>query len=704
MFHQQIYTVMKPILDIMANGVNLLCGDGERRWCFPRIAAFMGDYEEAWRAGGVIHGNCVVCTMPTLRKTTEHHVNVERINHDARTGAESLRLREQYKEDPTPAALTELKDKGYHAVDLFTDKFPIPGCCIYSTIAPDLLHQASKNFHDQVFIKWCKAVSKSMGVTEKALDAELDARFQHIPAYQGLRWFNNGISHIKRWTGSEYKGMMNVFLGLATGLGDNSLLSLIRHYLDIHRLSHYLSHSDREIGQSEGTLQYLETAVIDFFGDLQNPDAPLVQTGVIKEDFMTNKLHAMVHYAEWVRQKGSLPQFSTDRTEALHRIYKRLWRASNKGHESDKIVCLNEWRTIGMLLFNEDLRLEAMKEIRAARGIPEPGLEEEGVEVEEEDEGLEEEELEEDRIDDAVGTDKDGGEGEDERGYDRLYEWEMLLQDELEFEYLGREDQTEEDFAARRERELTEIEGRKRKLCLGVRFTGLKLKGFPRELEKTAEKLGLVEKDFVQHTLRELSWIKGGRQAGLKFPRGGITLPGVEKIMVCRVFESLECVTAKVLEPNVLVKEIHRCTEAFALGRKAAWTEARHDTVLVNYDRLEDANGTMTGRRVARLWCLFTVDVLDSPSLAFVQWFQCKEDPDGVTGMFQVNKTDKYEVIELSTIECGVHLIPVFGPIGTTTPWRESTEEGTKVLRGLDAYDKFVINNYRDLDVFNLIY
>lgn len=85
---------MKPILDIMANGVNLLCGDGERRWCFPRIAAFMGDYEEAWRAGGVIHGNCVVCTMPTLRKMTEYHVNVERINHDVRTGAESLRLRE----------------------------------------------------------------------------------------------------------------------------------------------------------------------------------------------------------------------------------------------------------------------------------------------------------------------------------------------------------------------------------------------------------------------------------------------------------------------------------------------------------------------------------------------------------------------------------------------------------------------------------
>jgi hypothetical protein len=89
-------------------------------------------------------------------------------------------------------------------------------------------------------------------------------------------------------------------------------------YMDAHRLSHYSSHSDQGIGGNPGTLQYLETAVDQFFGDLKNPEGTLVQSDVIKEDFMTNKLHAMVHYAEWVRQKGTLPQFSTDRTEALH--------------------------------------------------------------------------------------------------------------------------------------------------------------------------------------------------------------------------------------------------------------------------------------------------------------------------------------------------------------------------------------------------
>ena len=118
---------------------------------------------------------------------------------------------------------------------------------------------------------------------------------------------------------------MRVFLGIGRGLCDDILLSMIKTYLEVHRLSHYPSHSDQGIGGNMGTLQYLETAIDEFFRDLQNPEGTLVQSDVIKEDFMTNKLHAMVHYAEWVRQKGSLPQFSTDCTEALHHIYKALY-------------------------------------------------------------------------------------------------------------------------------------------------------------------------------------------------------------------------------------------------------------------------------------------------------------------------------------------------------------------------------------------
>ena len=511
-FHDQLRFILQPIFDVMRDGVNLLCGDGKRRWCFPRLAAFMGDYEEAWRVCGVKRNFCVVCTMPALRQKDVDPA-VDRKNCPPRTGEESLRLRTSYKDRPET-----LKAHGYHAIDLFTDDVPFPSCSIYDSIAPDLLHQASKNFYDQVFPKWRLSVIK-LGTSDAALTAELDARFQHVPTYPGLRWFRSGISKLKRWTGKEYKGMMWVWMGVSRGLGGDILNSMVKEYLDIHRLSHYPSHSDATLGASENTLSYLESAIDGFFRHLQNPDGPLVQFASMDENYMTNKLHAMYHYTTWIRAKGTLPQYSTDRTEALHRLYKTLYRASNKGHNAVKFVCENEWRIIGMLMFNEELRQEAIEEINAGRRLIEPinAPEDDG---EEDDEGL------------RVGGEA-SNETSDERDYDRLYEWEMLLdEDETEFEYLGNEGQSEEAKVKRREKELREVEGRRKKLDVGVRFTGggvKKLSGY--ELEEVAVKLGLEEKDFVNQTLRTLCWIKDGRDAGRKGRRrGDIVMLGVERI------------------------------------------------------------------------------------------------------------------------------------------------------------------------------
>jgi len=61
--------------------------------------------------------------------------------------------------------------------------------------------------------------------------------------------------------------------------------------------------------------------------------------------------------------------------------------------------------------------------------------------------------------------------------------------------------------------------------------------------------------------------------------------------------------------------------------------------------------------------------------------------------MYVVTKTHRYEVIELSTIEPGVHLIPDFGRMGTT----QSLLRGENSPRGLDAYGRFVLNNYTDI-------
>jgi hypothetical protein len=572
----------------MRDGINLLYGDGKRRWCFPRLVVFMGDYEEAWRVCDVRRNHCVVCTMPGLRKK-DVDPTVDRKNYPPRTGEESLRLRMSYKDQPET-----LKQHDYHAIDLFTDDTPFPGCSIYDSITPDLLHQASKNFYDQVYLKWRLGVIK-LGISEAILNTELDARFQHVPSYPGLRWFRNGISKLKRWTGKEYKGMIRVWMGVSHGLGGDILNSMAKEYLDIHRLSHYPSHSDANLVASENTLSYLESAIDGFFRHLQNPLDPLVQLASMDENYMTNKLHAMYHYTTWIRAKGTLPQYSTDRTEALHRLYKTLYRASNKGHDAVKFICENEWRIIGMLMYNEELRQEAIEETNAGRCLIEP------INVPEEDE--EEEDEEEEDEGQSIGGEV-SNETSVERDYDRLYEWEMLLdEDETEFEYLGNEDQSEEVKIKRRASELHEVEGRRKKLEMGTRFTGIGVKDLSGyELEEAAVKLGLEDKDFVNQILRTLCWIKDGRDAGRKGRRWGtIIILGVERIKVSRVFEGIECVCATILRPEVLVREIQRYTDKYFLAGNRNWIEARYDTVLVNYDRTEDETEVMAGRRIARL-------------------------------------------------------------------------------------------------------
>lgn len=80
-------------------------------------------------------------------------------------------------------------------------------------LAPDLLHQVSKNFRDFLVNTVNDCLAK-IHPRRSALEQEIDNRFSQIPMFPKLRWFKNGISTISRWTGQEYKAMSRVYLGL----------------------------------------------------------------------------------------------------------------------------------------------------------------------------------------------------------------------------------------------------------------------------------------------------------------------------------------------------------------------------------------------------------------------------------------------------------------------------------------------------------
>ena len=82
--------------------------------------------------------------------------------------------------------------------------------------------------------------------------------------------------------------------------------------------------------------------------------------------------------------------------------------------------------------------------------------------------------------------------------------------------------------------------------------------------------------------------------------------------------------------------------------------------------------------------------------LAYVQLFQVvlQDEP---SGMYKVRKEARFDVIEIDTIERGVHLIPVF--VGFDTKMANGT-----TAPALDLYSDFWINNHVDLHMYNTIY
>jgi hypothetical protein len=348
-----LYLILKPIIDVQEDGINILCGDGKRRLCFPRLCQYIADYEELRLLAGILSGYCPKCTIPAFNhKEPEHNVLAERENYPLRDSDEAHRLRTLLNKEP---AL--LKLRGYHLVTPFSENPIISKCSIYDAAASDLLHQVSKDFYDQIHRLCLAALEIETGKSLDAIMAELDARFTMIPMYAQLRWFNNGITHIQRWTGGEYKEMLRVYLGVMRGMGSDDVLRLIKAHLDCHRMAHYESHTDSEgrEGGVQGTVQLLQRAVDVFWDELMNPEGVFRKHNIVKEGWYTMKLHQMRHYVENIRQKGSLPQCSTDKTEALHRHIKGFYNDSSKGPNVEEQIVKKEARGTSFRAFQTEL-------------------------------------------------------------------------------------------------------------------------------------------------------------------------------------------------------------------------------------------------------------------------------------------------------------------------------------------------------------
>jgi hypothetical protein len=131
--------------------------------------------------------------------------------------------------------------------------------------------------------------------------------------------FKKGISLVAQWSGTEYKNMEKVFLGVLTGQTEPGLIRVVRGCLDFIYYAHFESHTMDSLVKLDEAWVLFHTNK-HYFVDAE-----------VRQHFNIPKIHSMQHYVAAIISRGSADSFSTKSPERLHIDFaKNAYRATNK--------------------------------------------------------------------------------------------------------------------------------------------------------------------------------------------------------------------------------------------------------------------------------------------------------------------------------------------------------------------------------------
>ncbi|KZT31763.1 hypothetical protein SISSUDRAFT_963209, partial [Sistotremastrum suecicum HHB10207 ss-3] len=299
-FHDAMERLLRPLVDAGKDGVDMVCSDRKIRRVHPVVASYVADFPEQCEIANIKNSYCPVCHIsPGERGTGE-------------TG----------QTRSTKTALLVLKDWWEHnassAAELFGYKklWPfwatLPHQNIFQCFTPDIHHQLHKgNFKDHL-VKWC---------CNWASEKDIDQRFKTMTSFNSLRHFSNGISKVKQWAGVEYKNMEKTFLSVIDGILPPDAIKAAQALLDFIHFARYPIHTDESLKRMAGVLE-----------DFHELKEIFTETGMCdKPGFDIPKIHAMSHYIEMIKLKGTADGYNTESPERLHIEFAKIaYRASNK--------------------------------------------------------------------------------------------------------------------------------------------------------------------------------------------------------------------------------------------------------------------------------------------------------------------------------------------------------------------------------------
>ncbi|KAG8911041.1 hypothetical protein FRC02_006841 [Tulasnella sp. 418] len=311
LFHECMKKILEPLEKYGLEGKQMVCADGKLRVVFPILGAYVADYPEQCLVACTRENHCPRCLVdpkergnpePSERRRQKSTLDILREDHD----------------DQSAETAASMESCGLRSI------FPpfwsnLPHTDIFSCFTPDLLHQVHKGVFKTHLVSWC---------TSLMADGVLDHRYQSMPVHPSLRHFKNGISHIKQWTGKEYKMMEKVFVGVvAGGVNNPDVVHAARALLD------FIYHSQFPIHTS-ATLEQMAASLNDFhrFKDV-------FITEQVRTHFNIPKLHSLIHYVDAIKSRGTADGFNTESPERLHiDCAKKAYRASNKRDVGPQMV------------------------------------------------------------------------------------------------------------------------------------------------------------------------------------------------------------------------------------------------------------------------------------------------------------------------------------------------------------------------------
>lgn len=185
-------------------------------------------------------------------------------------------------------------------------------------LVPDILHQGWKLFSDTFGLDWGPRLIGS---------EEYDIRLSNVQRLVGHQHFSRGYTRFKQHPIKEAKYLASIFLGIIAGHPKvhSGFLRAARNQIDSLHLSNYRSHSD-------ATVEYMDESDKGFHENKQHiVDAGLRNGPRQAGKFRMPKLEQGTHRKRFIKDLGSLPQFSAEPMEHLHVTEaKEPWRESNR--------------------------------------------------------------------------------------------------------------------------------------------------------------------------------------------------------------------------------------------------------------------------------------------------------------------------------------------------------------------------------------